>query len=67
MDIPLLGYLFKYEKKVLEKTELLVMLTPYVIETETVLDQYIHEFQGKMNDLRQQLHIDPASVAGFSK
>ncbi len=67
MDIPLLGYLFKYEKKVLEKTELLVMLTPYVIETEDVLDQYINSFEGKMNDLRNQLHIEPGSITGFTR
>ncbi|MDA3785985.1 MAG: hypothetical protein PF568_03720, partial [Deltaproteobacteria bacterium] len=59
-DIPLLGYLFKYETRQMEKTELLIMLTPYVIETENVLDQYITEFAGKMNELRQELHSSPS-------
>ena len=54
-DIPILGWLFKYEKEVETKTELLVMITPYVIESEDVLDQYIKKFQNKMGKLRKQL------------
>lgn len=54
-DIPLLGWLFKYEKDTTTKTELLVMITPYVIETEDVLDQYIRQFQEKMQELRRDL------------
>lgn len=66
-DIPLLGYLFKHESRTLEKTELLIMLTPYVIETEDVLDQYINEFQGKMNGLREELHRSPGLLSGTSR
>ncbi|MEW6593740.1 MAG: type II secretion system secretin GspD [Thermodesulfobacteriota bacterium] len=54
-DIPLLGWLFKYEKNTTTKTELLVMITPHVIESEDVLDQYIRQFQEKTNELRQEL------------
>lgn len=66
-DIPLLGYLFKYETRAMEKTELLIMLTPYVIETEDVLDQYITEFQGKMSELRQELHRSPGLIPGITR
>jgi general secretion pathway protein D len=66
-DIPILGYLFKYENRTLVKTELLIMLTPYVIETEDVLDQYIKEFQGKMNELRQELHRSPGIISGTTR
>lgn len=55
-DIPLLGYLFKYERTSVTKKELLIMVTPYVIETEDVLDQYIKEFGQKMSELRENLH-----------
>ncbi len=55
-DIPGLGWLFKYEKESTTKTELLVMITPYVIETEDVLDQYIKQFQNKMVGLRKELN-----------
>ncbi|MBU0680660.1 MAG: type II secretion system secretin GspD [Proteobacteria bacterium] len=66
-DIPILGYFFKYENRTLVKTELLIMLTPYVIETEDVLDQYINEFQGKMNELRQELHRSPGIISGTTR
>jgi general secretion pathway protein D len=55
-DIPFLGYLFKYESQKLEKTELLVMVTVYVIESEQVLDQYIDEFKVTMDGFRDELH-----------
>jgi len=55
-DIPFLGYLFKTKSTSYRKTELLVMVTPYVIESEDVLDQYIRGFQEKMLDLRKDLN-----------
>jgi len=54
-DIPLLGWAFKYGKKSNAKTELLVMITPYVIESDDVLEQYIKKFQEKTQGLRQGL------------
>jgi len=54
-DIPVLGWLFKYESKKTTKTELLVLITPYVIESEDVLDQYIAEFQKRMVELRKEI------------
>jgi general secretion pathway protein D len=33
-DIPILGYLFKYSKKSKKKTNLLVLLTPYIIKDQ---------------------------------
>jgi general secretion pathway protein D len=33
-DIPLLGYLFKFTKKTKKKTNLLVLLTPYIIKDQ---------------------------------
>ena len=57
-DIPLLGWLFKYQKDSTNKTELLVMITPYVIESEGVLDQYIQQFQDKMQELREELSAE---------
>ncbi|MHB1185892.1 MAG: hypothetical protein ACYC4A_14470 [Desulfobulbia bacterium] len=54
-DIPGVGWLFKYGKKSNAKTELLVMITPYVIESDDVLAQYIKKFQEKTQGLRQGL------------
>jgi general secretion pathway protein D len=54
-DIPLLGWLFKSHTKTSTRNELLVMITPYVIETEDVLQQYFKTFNKKMSELRRQL------------
>jgi general secretion pathway protein D len=56
MDIPLLGWLFKYQQEQKEKKELLVMITPYVIESEDVLGQYVKSFNEKMDGFRKRLN-----------
>ena len=61
-DIPLLGWAFKYEKQSNEKTELLVMITPYVIESDDVLEQYIKKFQEKTQGLRQGLDVKQSAA-----
>ncbi len=58
-DIPWLGYMFKYQKDKEVKQELLIMITPYVIETEDVLDQYIREFKDKVKGLRAKMMDKP--------
>jgi general secretion pathway protein D len=62
-DIPLLGWAFKYESQSNLKTELLVMITPYVIESDDVLTQYIKKFQEKMQGLRLGLNKGKGSAA----
>jgi len=54
-DIPALGWLFKSRTQNTTKTELLLMVTPYVIENEDILDQYIKGFKDKVDGLRQDL------------
>jgi general secretion pathway protein D len=54
-DIPGLGWMFKNKTKKETKQELLLMVTPYVIENEDVLDQYIKGFKEKVDGLRQDL------------
>ena len=62
-DIPWLGYLFKYEKDKKVKQELMIMITPYVIETEDVLDQYIREFKDKVQGLRAKMMDRPMAAS----
>lgn len=62
-DIPLLGWAFKYESQSNLKTELLVMITPYVIESDDVLTQYIKKFQEKMQGLRLGFNKGKGSAA----
>jgi general secretion pathway protein D len=46
-DVPILGYLFKYTKREKKKTNLLVLLTPYVIndqlDLQTILERKLRE------------------------
>jgi general secretion pathway protein D len=65
MDIPILGYLFKYEKEVMKKTELMIMITPYVIESESVLDQYMSQFNSRVAELKQELASDEIEEFSF--
>jgi general secretion pathway protein D len=54
-DIPYLGVIFKHQSENTTKKELLIMVTPYVIDSEDVLDQYIRSFKDKMGALRTGL------------
>jgi general secretion pathway protein D len=56
MDIPFLGNLFKYQKDTEDKRELILLITPYVIESEDVLAQYTRDFEEKLRQLRPELH-----------
>jgi general secretion pathway protein D len=55
-NIPGLGWLFKHQGNKTVKNELLLMVTPYVIESEDVLDQYIKGFKEKVDGLRNDLN-----------
>lgn len=54
-NIPGLGFLFNSHKSNATRTELVLMLTPYVIDSQDVLSQYDQAFRGKMADLRADL------------
>ena len=51
-DIPLLGYLFKYKTKSAQKTNLLIVLTPYVIRDQSDLRRI---FQKKLEERREYI------------
>jgi general secretion pathway protein D len=55
-DVPVFGYLFKFKEKKDDKTELLIVITPYVIENENVLDQYIDQFKEKTQMIRHSIY-----------
>ncbi|HTM22113.1 MAG TPA: secretin N-terminal domain-containing protein, partial [Kofleriaceae bacterium] len=40
-DIPILGYLFKYEQNAKTKTNLLILLTPYVIKDQMDIEEIV--------------------------
>ncbi len=59
MDIPILGWLFKFHKETTDRTELMMVITPYVIESENVLAQYVDQFQKKISEIRKDLAKRP--------
>ncbi|MEW6427517.1 MAG: type II secretion system secretin GspD [Thermodesulfobacteriota bacterium] len=54
-DVPFFGNLFKYQSQSDINNELVIIITPHVIESENVLEQYTREFQFKMDELRHEL------------
>jgi general secretion pathway protein D len=54
-DIPGLGFFFNSHKSNATRTELVLMLTPYVIDSQDVLAQYDQAFRGKLAALRSDL------------
>ena len=67
-DIPLLGYLFKYSTKQRKKTNLLILLTPYIIKDQLDLqsirerkEREYHEFTASfanLNDAKYEPKVD---------
>ena len=67
-DIPILGYLFKYSTKQRKKTNLLILLTPYIIKDQLDLESIrerkereYHEFTASfanLNEARYEPKVD---------
>ena len=49
-DIPLLGYLFRFTSEQKKKTNLLIMLTPHIIQEPGALSKPLEDRQRKMLD-----------------
>jgi general secretion pathway protein D len=67
-DIPILGYLFKYSKKEKRKTNLLILITPYIVKDQLDLqqirerkvrerDEFVRSFT-TLNEMKYQPRID---------
>jgi general secretion pathway protein D len=67
-DIPLLGYLFKYSTKQKKKTNLLILLTPYIIKDQldlaTIKERKVREYRefaasfANLNDKKYEPKLD---------
>lgn len=67
-DIPILGYLFKYSTKQRKKTNLLILLTPYIIKDQLDLqsirerkEREYHEFTASfanLNEMKYEPRVD---------
>ncbi len=59
-DIPLLGKLFSYEKHTSTKTELIVMITPYVLKSVEDTDLITRAFREKLKGLKGRMGVVPS-------
>jgi general secretion pathway protein D len=53
-DIPLLGYLFKNSRRTIEKTNLLIFITPYIIKDNGDLEEVTRMSNYRLQQFRQQ-------------
>ena len=58
-DIPLFGYLFKFTERLIDKTELLLLITPRVIGTATDASKITNEMRRSTPDLEDALRRAP--------
>ncbi len=56
MDIPYLGYLFKYTTHTVGKTELVILITPRIIGTPAQALSVTEEMKNKLKGLKELLH-----------
>jgi general secretion pathway protein D len=52
-DIPILGYLFGGASQEMQKTELIIMITPHVIKNRTDAETITWEFSNKIKTLQR--------------
>ncbi|MBI5586388.1 MAG: secretin and TonB N-terminal domain-containing protein [Deltaproteobacteria bacterium] len=57
MDIPLLGYLFKNTQEIKEKSELVILITPKILQQPQILDFTRQDLQ-RAGDLQKQKSLD---------
>jgi len=53
-DIPILGYLFRFEREDVDKTNLLVFLTPTIVKDETILKNLTKEKKKKLKNIQDE-------------
>lgn len=57
-DIPLLGWLFKFQTKKAEKTNLMIFLTPHIIKESEDADTILKEKKEKMEEFKKERGIE---------
>lgn len=65
-DIPLLGYLFKSTVKIADKTELLVLITPHIINTTTEAEMLTDEFEERVKSLQLMIKGETIGLEGHT-
>jgi general secretion pathway protein D len=62
-DIPILGWLFKYKTSTIEKTNLMIFITPTIIRTAEESAELTRHKEQTLEDFRKEHHIEKKSGA----
>ena len=57
-DIPILGYLFKYQSRQKKKTNLLIFITPHIIRDSDALSKISYDKRKKAEDFRKKYKFE---------
>jgi len=57
MDMPYIGWLFKTNSKSKRRTEMLVMITVYVVDRPSVLDKLLLRYSEALKEIEEQLNL----------
>ena len=60
-DIPILGWLFKYKTTKVEKTNLMIFITPHIIKTAEESAELTRQREDILNEFRKEYHIEKKS------
>lgn len=64
MDIPVLGQIFRSRSAKKRRTELIILITPYVVRTRNEARTVTEEFKARVDDVLHELKLDEASTGG---
>jgi general secretion pathway protein D len=65
-DIPVLGWLFKYKTAKVEKTNLMIFITPHIIKTAEESAELTRQRENILNEFRKEYHIEKKSDGSHS-
>lgn len=64
-DIPILGWLFKFKTTKVEKTNLMIFITPYIIKTEADIAELTKKKGNALEKFRDQYGIEKKEMGGL--
>ena len=65
-DIPILGWFFKYKSTRIEKTNLMIFITPYIIKNEQDAEDLTSRKSDALDSFRKEYHIEKKGVEPFT-
>jgi hypothetical protein len=66
-DIPILGWLFKYKSSKVEKVNLMIFITPYIIKTAEEAAELTSHREGILEGFREKFRIEKKGVEPLPK